>query len=403
MKRILTSIVLTLVLLLPEFIQAQNYAIKGELIHTMAGNAIQNGVVLVRDGKIERVGTQSRVRIPDGYEVFEAKVVTPGLIDARSVVGLNGIFNYEHDQDALETSRPIQAELRAFDAYNPREALVEWIRRLGVTTVHTGHAPGALVSGQTMLIKTDGNNNLGASILDSTVAVAMTLGASVSRNFNSPGTRAKGVAMLRAELYSAQEYMKRQESDNPPNRDLNKEVLAEVLRGNVKALITANRATEIMTALRLASEFNINIVLDGAAEAYLVMDEIKAAGVPVIIHPTMVRTGGEMQGAAFTTAGKLHAAGIPVYFQSGYEGYVPKTRVVLYEAAIAMVNGLGYEPTLRALTIDAARFFGVDNRIGSLEAGKDADIVLFNGDPFEYTSNVCMVFINGKIVSDSCL
>ncbi len=390
-------------LILPNQLLAQKYAIKADLVHTMSGQAIEQGIVLVSDGKIERVGTQSRISVPDGYEILEAAVVTPGLIDARSVVGLNGIFNYEHDQDALDTSRPIQADLRAFDAYNPREALVDWIRRLGVTTVHTGHAPGALVSGQTMLIKTDGNNNLGESILDSTVTLAMTLGASVGRNFNSPGTRSKGVALLRSELYAAQEYKNRQNSDNPPARDLNKEALADVLRGETKALITANRATEIMTALRIAREFDIEIILDGAAEAFLLIDEIKEAGVPVFIHPTMVRTGGEMQSASFTTAGKLHAAGIPVFFQSGYEGYVPKTRVVLYEAAIAMVNGFGYDETLAALTIDAARFFGVDDRIGSLEAGKDADIVLFNGDPFEYTSNVCTVLINGRIVSDTCL
>lgn len=399
----LFSIVLLSVLIFPALTLAQ-HAIVGEKVYTMSGNMIENGVVLVKDGKIERVGSANRVSIPDGYEVHNAKVVTPGLIDSRTVVGLNGIYNIDDDQDALERSNPIQPELRAFDAYNPREDLVDWVRSLGITTIHTGHAPGALASGQTMVIKTDGSNDLDNSILDSTTTIAMTLGSTVSRFYNRPGTRSKAVAMLRAELHSAKEYMERQDSDNPPNRDLGKEALADVLRGNISAMVTANRSTEIMTAMRIANEFGIEIILDGAAEAYMLIDEIKAGPVKgIIIHPTMIRTGGDFQNAAFTTAGVLHEAGIPIYFQSGFEGYVPKTRVVLYEAAVAVANGLDYEAGLAALTIEAAKFFGIDDRVGSLETGKDADIVLFNGDPFEYVTQVCKVFINGNIVSDDCI
>lgn len=401
MKKI-TLFLVTVLLLSPALLNAQ-HAIVGDVVYTMDGNPIENGVVLVRDGKIERVGPANRISIPEDYTVHEAKVVTPGFIDSRTVVGLNGIYNYADDQDALERSDPMQPELRAFDAYNPREDLVSWVRNLGITTIHTGHAPGALASGQTMMIKTDGGNNLGASILDSTTTIAMTLGASVSRFYDRPGTRSKAVSMIRSELYSAQEYMERQDSDNPPNRDLGKEALADVLRGNTRALITAHQTTEIMTALRIADEFGIDIILDGASEAYLLIDEIKEAGVPVIIHPTMIRTRGETKNAAFTTAGILHEAGIPVYFQSGFEGYVPKTRIVHYEAAIAVANGLDYMAALEALTIEAARFFGLDSRIGSLTAGKDADIVLFDGDPFEYTSRACTVFIDGNVVSDECI
>jgi imidazolonepropionase-like amidohydrolase len=157
-----------------------------------------------------------------------------------------------------------------------------------------------------------------------------------------------------------------------------------------------------MSAMRLADEFDIKIVLDGAAESYLLLDEIKAAKVPVILHPTMVRNRGETQNASYETASKLQQAGIQFALQSGYESYVPKTRVILYEAAIAAANGLAFEDALAPITINAAQILRIDKRVGSLEKGKDADVVLFDGDPFEYTSHVCTVIIDGKVVSDEC-
>lgn len=380
--------------------QAQ-IAVKGGTVYTMAGEPIENGVVLIRDGKIERVGPASGIAIPDDYEVFESKVVTPGIIDARSVVGLAGIYNVPHDQDQLETSSPFQPELRAIDAYNAREDLVVWLRNLGVTTVHTGHAPGAIASGQTMIAKTWGNT-VNQVLVDSVTMVAFTLGPSVGSNFNgNPGTRSRTVAMLRAEFIKAQEYLKKQQ-DGTASRDMKMEIMARVLKGEVKAMIMANRVTEILAALRLQQEFGFDLVLEGAAEAYLVLDEIKAAGVPVILHPTMVRTRGETTNATFTTAAKLHEAGIPFAFQSGYESYVPKTRVVHFEAAIAVANGLPFDEGLKALTINAAKMLGIDGRTGSLAAGKDADVVLWEGDPFEYVTRVCTVIINGEVASNTC-
>lgn len=375
-------------------------AVRGETVYTMAGAPIRDGVVLVKDGKIERVGAASQVAVPAGYRVLTAKVVTPGLVDAHSVVGLAGAMNQPHDQDQLEKSSPIQPELRAIDVYNARETLVEWLRGYGVTTVHTGHGPGALASGQTMIVKTRGTN-VAEALVDSATMVAFTLGSSVSRNYKSPGTRSKGVAMLRTEFVKAQEYA-RKRAKGEGSRDLKLETLVRVLDGELPALVTAQRVPEILAALRLAEEFGFTLVLDGAAESYLVMDEIRRAGVPVILHPTMVRLGGETESATLETAKKLRDAGITVALQSGYEGYVPKTRVVLFEAALAAANGLGVEDALRTITIDAARVIGVDGRVGSLERGKDADLVLYDGDPFEYTSHVCAVLIEGVVVSEEC-
>ena len=379
-------------------------AVKGDVIYTMAGAPIQNGVVLISGGKIERVGSATEISIPTHYKVITAKVVTPGLIDAHSVVGLSGIFNYNHDQDQLEKSDPIQPELRAVDAYNANESLVGFLRDFGITTLHTGHGTGALISGQTMIVKTHGST-VEQALVKPVSAVAFTLGATVQDNFQKPGTRSKGVAMLREKFIEAQDYARKMNSKDPskrPTRDLKLEVLADILDRKIPALVTANKAPDIMTALRLQKEFGFKMILDGVAEAYLVLDELKAANVPVILHPTMVRTYGDTRNASFETAAKLKQAGIKFALQSGYESYVPKTRLVLYEAALAVANGLSLEDGLRTITIDAAEILGISNRVGSLEKGKDADVVCFDGDLFEYTSHVCQVIINGILVKEHC-
>ncbi|WP_103664253.1 amidohydrolase family protein [Gracilimonas amylolytica] len=382
-------------LLVFSFSAEAQIAVKGETVYTMAGDPISNGVVLIKDGKIERVG--SGINIPSNYEVYEAKVVTPGLIDAHSVVGLAGHLNVDADQDQLETSNPIQPELRAIDAYNAQEALVGFLRDNGVTTVHTGHGPGALISGQTMIVKTTGNT-VNDNLIEPSKMLAFTLGNNLSRAFSKPGTRAKGIAMLRQELIKAQAYLEKRNSGEDYSKDLGMEALADLLEGEKTALVTVHKANDIMSAIRLQEEFGFPMVLDGVAEAYRVMDQIKAGGYSVIIHPSMIRPGGDAKNASMETAGKLYKAGIPIAFQSGYEGYVPKTRVVHYEAGVAAANGLGKDNALKVLTIDAAKLLGIDNRVGSLERGKDADVVMYNGDPLEYVSNITGVFINGEKV-----
>jgi imidazolonepropionase-like amidohydrolase len=380
-------------------------AIRAETLYPMTGGGpIQDAVVLISDGEIEAVGPAVRIDVPARYGTMEAEVVTPGLIEAHATVGMTSLMNRDDANDQLDRTEAIQPELRAFDAYNPREALVEFVQGLGVTTVHTGHGPGALMSGQTMVVKTEGS--LREALVDSVAMVAMTLGPQVSGNYSTPGTRAKAVALLREVLLQAEDYReKRRSADEEarPARNLRMETLSDVLDGDVPALVTAHRATEIQSALRLAEEFGFRLVLDGAAESYLLADEIAAAGVPVILHPTMIRTGGEAENAAFTTARTLMEAGVPVAMQSGFEAYVPKTRVVLYEAAVAAgQGGLSREQALRTITIDAARILGVADRVGSLEAGKDADLALFDGDPLEYTTHTCGVVIEGRVVSDEC-
>jgi imidazolonepropionase-like amidohydrolase len=377
-------------------------AVRGETVHTMAGAAIVDGVVLIRDGTIERVGPATQVSVPSGYREVRAKVVTPGLVDARTVVGVSGYLNQPHDQDQLERSAPMQPELRAVDAYNPEDRLVRWLREFGVTTIHTGHGPGALMSGQTMVVKTTAGS-AAAHILVPEAMVAATLGqAAMGEQGRAPGTRSKAVAMLRAELLKAKDYAAKQAGpeDKRPTRDLRQDTLARVLNKELPLLVTAHRAVDILAALRVATEFDIRVVLEGAADAHLLLDEIKVADVPVIVHPTMFRAGGDTENLTQEAASILKKAGIPVALQSSFEGYVPKTRVVLFEAGMAAARGLTFDEALATVTIDAARLLGVEDRVGSLEAGKDADLALFDGDPFEFTTHIVGVFIDGEQVSD---
>jgi len=377
-------------------------AIKGRKVYTMAGPVIENGVVLMRGKTIEKVG--AGLAIPAGYHVSEAAVVTPGLIDAHSVVGLAGHLNQPQDQDQLEKSAPIQPQLRAIDAYDARGPLVTWLREFGVTTIHTGHGPGALVSGQTLIAKTSGDN-VTEAVTKHPAMLAMTLGSTaLAEDKKSPGTRSKMVAMLRAEFIRAREYRDKLEKapeDKRPARDLGLEVLVQALAGELPVLVTVHRVRDIQNALRLAEEFKLKLVLDGAAEGYLIAGDIAAAGVPVILHPTMARARGETENLTLEAAARLRRAGVAIAFQSGFEGYVPKTRVVLFEAAIAAANGLSFEEALAGITSDAARILGIQDRVGSLEQGKDGDLVLFDGDPFEYTTHVTAVFINGRQVSQT--
>jgi hypothetical protein len=309
-----------------------------------------------------------------------------------------------------------------------------------------------------MIAKTVGDTADEAVIVPDAM-VAVTLGPDAyAAAGRAPGTRAKEIALLRQELIRAQEFVARGArgaadgaaraagtagAPDPatvprrPNeqlgargttdtttpvgrpadaaqggqggapsggggdaaRDLRREAFARVIRRETPLLITANRAQDIVSALRLAREFNIRVVLDGAAESYLVVDEIKQANVPVIIHPTMYRAAGEAENLSMETPATLRRAGINVALQSGYEPYVPKTRVVLFEAAVAAANGLQPQEALGLVTIDAARLLGIAGRVGSLEVGKDADVALFDGDPFEYTTHVTTVIIDGRIVS----
>lgn len=260
-------------------------------------------------------------------------------------------------------------------------------------------------------------------------AIAATLAEASSKSGKaSPGTRGKQMAMLRSLFIEAQEYQAKRlakanpkpvpadskefenkgtdskesdkkKEDEPIVRNLRLESVDEVLSGKKALLITADRAQDIASAIRLAEEFKIKIWLDSAADSHLMIDQIKAAGLSVLLHPSMARASGEKENHSFQSASKLKAAGIPFAIQGGFEAYVPKVRVVLFEAAIAAAHGLEYQAAIESITISPARILGIQDRVGSLEVGKDADIALYDGDPLEYTTHCIGVVINGNVVS----
>ncbi|MBO6527751.1 amidohydrolase family protein [Erythrobacter sp.] len=381
----------------PASLAAQDIAVRAETLHTMEGPAISDGVVVIRDGKIAAVGPAASTAIPEGMEVLTATVATPGLVDARTVVGLAGFMNQPHDQDQLDGSAPVQPQLRAIDGYNPEEELVDWLRSFGVTTIHTGHGPGAVVSGQTMVAKTWAKTADAAAIVPRAM-IAANLGPDALDREKGPGTRSKQIALLRAALTAAGAPASAKGDEAKPDK-LDMQVWRDVLARRVPLMVTANRAQDIMSALRLKDEFGIDMVIDGGAESYLLIDELREAGVTVILHPTMARHYGDMENASFATAATLREAGIPFALQSGYEGYVPKTRVILWEAGWAAANGLAPEHALSAITSDAAQAIGMADRVGSLKVGKDGDVALFDGDPLEYASHVTAVVIDGRVAS----
>jgi imidazolonepropionase-like amidohydrolase len=377
--------------------------VKGKQVHTVSGRRIDNGVVVCVDGKIAAIGEANSVVIPEGATIHEAEVVLPGLIDVRTCVGLSGLLNVDHDSDQLESSTPVQPELRAIDAYNGKDELVEYVRSFGVTTVHTGHAPGELISGQSMIVKTHGNTVDAAVVVDGRAICATIAESAKKSGKQSPGTRGKQVAMLRQLLIEADEYRAKKarqaakgEEKPEVQRNLKLEAMAEVLEGKKALLVTADRAQDIASALRLADEFKISIWLDSGADVPQMLPEIKRAKVPVLLHPTMARASGERENLTLKAASILHEHGIPFAIQGGYEAYVPKVRVILFEAAVAAAHGLPRDAAIEAITLAPAKILGIADRVGSIEIGKDADLALYDGDPLEYTTHCTGVIIDGR-------
>ncbi len=368
---------------------------RGQVVHTMAGAALRPGVVIARDGKIDWVGPAAQARIPDGLRVLDAAVVTPGLVDAHSVVGLAGILNNRSGGNSQVRTRTssssrhaIQPELRAVDAYNAREELVAYLRSFGVTTVHTGHGPGALASGQTMIVKTRGDT-VEEAVVEPLTMIAFTLGPGVSARYKSPGTRAKGVAMLRAELIKAQRYLEKQGDDDPakrPDLDLELDALAKVLRREVPALVTAQTATEIMTALRLRRS---------SASTSCSTAPPRPTSCSTRSAPPACRSSSTPPWCAPAARSRTRRSTPPrscATRASRSRSRAATSRTCRRRASCCSrrrsppPTGSAFDEALAAITIDAARILGVDQRVGSLETGKDADLALFDGDPFEYTS-----------------
>lgn len=386
-------------------VKTTEYLVRAGRLHTAAGSVINNGVVHVKQGKIMYAGPlndayRGEVRMP----VLAATEVTPGLIDTFSVVPLAGEYNIPADQDSNEQSDPIQAETRVLDAFNPAEPLMRFLLEQGITVIHACPGRKNVIGGQTGVFRTHGRS-AESMVVKFPFGMLFSLGEIPKETYSGkrPATRMGTASLIREALNSARIYRDQRkqhdESDGPFDRDLAKDALADVLDGSIIPVFTAQRADDLQTAMRLMSEFELRGPLTLGAEAYLIRDQIQAEDLPVIVHPTMQRVGGiETYRSYLGNAAALADRKIPVTICSGIEGYVPKTRVIRHEAGMAMVYGLGFDRALRAITIDAAKLLGIAQTHGSLEAGKVADLVLYDGNPFEHATHVTHVIVDGKLV-----
>ncbi len=379
------------------------FAIYAGKIHTAVGKPITDGVILIEKGRIAAVGKFTEIKIPVGTPGISVAEVSPGLIDAHSSVGLSGALNIQADQDQDETTDPNQADLRVIDGFNPNEALLEFLRRQGVTVLHVVPGASNVIAGQTGIFRAWGNT-VDAMTIKFPAALMINLGETPKKTYpnKAPTTRMATAALLRNEFSKGKEQARKRakETDGVKTEPKPKlDAFADAVTGKLPVIFAAHRADDIQTALRITSEFNLKARLDEATEAYLMTDEIKKSGISVVLHPTMQRVARMETFNTFVgSARTLSALNIPVAIGSGFEDYVPKTRTVRYEAAMAMANGFPYDKALASITIDAAKILGIEKEYGSIETGKVADLVLYDGDPFEHATHVRFTIIGGRIV-----
>jgi imidazolonepropionase-like amidohydrolase len=365
------------------------FAVETENLHTGTKGPFA-GTVVVQDGKIVFAGAGVQVK---NMPVYKAKHVTPGLIDTFATAGLSGAWNIPADQDLDELSDPNQADLRALDGFNPREPLLDFLQQTGVTVVHAAPGRANPIAGRGGVFRTDGTTAESAALVP-VGSLIVNLGESPKGK--AATTRMGVAALVRKAFADADGYR----ANKPAARNAKHEALIPALEGKVPVYFAAHRRDDIQTALRIASEFKLKPVIAMGTEGYRMADELKKAGVPVVVHPTMQRAGGSMETLhAFTSnAAALDTAGVPITICTGFEGYVPKTRVLRYEAAMAAAAGLDRDRALRAITLDAAKLLGIEKDHGSIEAGKVADLVLYDGDPFEHATHVTHTMMRGRVV-----
>jgi imidazolonepropionase-like amidohydrolase len=395
-------------------------AIVNGKVMTITQGTLDPGVVLVEGGRIVAVGGE--VIIPEDAEVYDAagKVVMPGLIDPHCHVGIwpEGV-GWEHS-DGNEMTDPITPHLRALDAVHPEDSAFPELVAAGVTTVLTGPGSGNLIGGQSVCLKTMPRPSIEEMVLLEPAGMKMALGENPKRVYGAqtktPSTRMANAAALRAALVDAQNYLEKwrrheeemeryqakvqagdEEADppKPPERDLKLEALGKVLRREMKARVHAHRADDMLTAIRIAEEFHLDLTLEHATEGYKIADLLAAKRIPVTAGPILFSRGKyELRQMTPRNPGLMAKAGVKVAIQTDEMSAV---KYLTINAALAVREGLPEEEALKAITINAAEVIGVEDRVGSLEPGKDADLVVFDGHPFDYRTVVDLVLVDGQV------
>jgi imidazolonepropionase-like amidohydrolase len=380
--------------------------IKNANIHSMANENFENGMILVDQGKIIAIGTE--VTVPCNAEIIDAKgkFVMPGMIDAHCHLGMWEDGMGFEGADGNEAVNPVTPELRAIDAINPRDICFKDAVEAGITTVATGPGSANVIGGQFAVIKTFGNR-IDDMIVNPCLAMKVAFGENPKRVYHaqkkSPTTRMATAALLREQLLKAQMYIEKQNKaletpDKTPEFDMKMEALAKVIKKEIPLKAHAHRADDILTALRIAKEFDIDMTLEHCTEGHLIVDYLKE-GVQkgIILGPTLSnRSKVELQNLTFETPGILTKAGLKVAIMTDHP-VIPLQYLPIC-AGIAAREGMDEEEALKAITINAAEILGIADKLGSLEIGKDADIVIYSGHPFDLRSKVEFVMVNGKIV-----
>jgi imidazolonepropionase-like amidohydrolase len=377
------------------FLLAQTVAITGGTVYPVSGPKIENATVLIRDGRIAAVGTN--VAVPSGATRVDAsgKWVTPGLIDGAGQMGLREIGAVQNTNEATLRGNEVAAAFNVLEGINPASTLIAVNRIEGVTT--TLAVPGgSLIWGQAALIDLDGAT-IEAMRVRSPVAVVADL--SEGSKDAGGGSRAGVAQRLRRVFNDALEYSRRRtdytrrqmQELGASAADL--EALLPVLRGQLPLLVVANRRSDIETALRIGREYKLRLILAGAAEGWMIPNAIAAAGVPVLVEPLDNIPTYDALGIRYENAALLSKGGVKV---SLMETATENTRNLRQEAGNAVATGMTWDQALRAVTLTPAEVFGVADRYGSLEVGKVANVVVWSGDPFEFSTGVEHVFIRGR-------
>lgn len=377
------------------FLLAQTVAITGATVYPVSGPKLSNATVLIRDGRIAAVG--SAVAVPAGAKRIDAagKWVTPGLIDGSGQMGLVEIGAVEGTREAMLKGDTIAAAFNVAEGINPASTLIPVTRIEGVTT--TLAAPsGNLVSGQAVLIDLDG-----ATVEEMLVKAPVGIVADLSESAKDEGggSRAGVIERLRRAFNDALEYGRRKtEYDRAQMRSLSASAqdlgaLLPVLRGELPLIVLANRRSDIEAALRLAREFRLKLVLAGAAEGWQIAGEIARAGVPVLVEPLDNIPSYDALGIRYENAALLAKAGVKVAL---LETDTHNSRNLRQEAGNAVAYGMSWDDALRAVTLTPAEIFGVADRYGALAPGKVANVVVWSGDPFDFSTAVEHVLIRGR-------
>jgi imidazolonepropionase-like amidohydrolase len=393
-------------------VTATSIAITGGRVVPIEGEPIDGGTVLLRDGKIAAVEGPG-FTVPDGIDVVDAtgKWVLPGFIDAHAHAGVSEEAEGWAGQDTNERTSPVTAQVRALDAINPADLGFRDAITGGILAVNVNPGSANPIGGQTAAIKCWGRT-VDEMVLREPAGLKSALGENPKRVYGdrkeTPSTRLGTAAVIRGAFVEALNYQAKLDAAAaaavvapgspaaaPVGRDLKLEALCRVLRREIPWRQHCHRADDIATAMRMAREFGYDLVIDHGTEAYLLADQIAAASIPVIIGPLFTsRSKVELRNRSLANPGRLAAAGVTIAITTDHP--VVPIHFLIHQATLAVKEGLDPVTALRAVTINPARIIGCDDRIGSLTVGKDADVVIWSGDPLDVMSRAERAYVDGR-------